>query len=378
MEAPFIFQRTAKDPYFAGRKKEISHITGNFILQTNTMILSPQGWGKSSLVHMAAEKASHREPALRFCHMDISNVRSEVQFYTLLAQSVLRTFSSGIDEAVELSGRYFSKVTPRISLSSTSECGIVLDFDEECLMRYPDEVLDLPERIAEDRSLKVIVHIDDFHSAASFEAPEDFVRRLDESWRHHKSASYCLCASRNDFTDRFLRTCKLFLIYGEKLYLEKVDRTDMSLYIKERFSETGKYIDADQCIFIVDLVDAHPYYVQQLASLSWLRTGVVCSQDIITAAHESMVSQMGMAFTSLMATFTTQQICYLHAVLAGEKVISTSEVLYRHHITSATSASRSKAALLERNIIGRLKDNSIVITDPVFAHWLRTRYFTKN
>lgn len=378
MEAPFIFQRTATAPYFAGRKNEVSHLTTNFTLQTNTVIMSPQGWGKSSIVYAAADKAMHRDPALRFCHMDMSNVRSEVQFYILLAQCVLRTFSSGIEEAVQLAGRHFSKLTPKMVMSPASVGGFTLDFDHESLLRHHEEVLDLPERLAADTGLKPVIHIDDFHNSALFDDYEAFINRLDVCWRKQKSVSYCLCASRNDFMDRFLRVCRPFLIYGDKMYPDKVDRADMTAYIKERFSDTGKYIDNDLSGLVIDLVDAHPYYVQQLAALSWLRTGVVCSQEIISAAHDSMVCQMGMIFTSLMATFTTQQICYMHAVLAGEKVISTAEVLHKHNITSATSASRSKAALLERNIISRLEDNSIVFTDPIFAHWLRTRYFTMN
>lgn len=376
MDAPFIFQRTAKAPYFAGRKNEVSHLATNFCLRTNTVLMSPQGWGKSSVVHMAAEKASYRDPALRFCHIDMSNVRSEEQFYALYAQSVLKAFASDIEGAVALSGRHFVKLMPKVVINPVSASGFTLDFDNASLLLHHEEILDLPERVAEDTGLKPVVHIDDFHNSAVFDRPEAFINRLDACWRKHKSVSYCLCAGRNDFMDRFLRVCRAFLIYGDRMFLDKVDREDMVSYIRERFSDTGKYIDNDLSGFIIDLVDAHPYYVQQLAALSWLRTGVVCSREIITAAHDSMVCQMGMIFTSLMTTFTAQQICYLHAVLAGEKVISTTEVLHKHHITSATSASRSKAALLERNIIGRLEDNSIVFTDPIFAHWLKTRYFT--
>ena len=87
-----------------------------------------------------------------------------------------------------------------------------------------------------------------------------------------------------------------------------------------------------------------------------------------------MADVMSLVFKTLTESLTQQQLCYMRALLCGERIISTAEVLHRYGISSATSASRSKSALLSRNII-ELTDGNVMIKDPVYAYWLKTRYF---
>jgi len=48
-----------------------------------------------------------------------------------------------------------------------------------------------------------------------------------------------------------------------------------------------------------------------------------------------------------------QQLCYLKAVVRGERSISSTETMHLYGITSPTSASRSKATLVKRDILDR-------------------------
>ena len=90
-----------------------------------------------------------------------------------------------------------------------------------------------------------------------------------------------------------------------------------------------------------------------------------------------MVDQMSLLFKTLTSTLTNQQLCYMNALLSGEKIISTSDILHKYRITSATSASRSKTALLEKDILTIGRDG-IRFTDPLYAFWLRHKYFSNS
>ena len=89
MEQLFEYSRPVDNQDFVGRKAEVEKISADFIFLTNTIILAPQGLGKSSLVRKAAMEASHREKKLRFCYLDLFNVRNEERFYELYAESGL-------------------------------------------------------------------------------------------------------------------------------------------------------------------------------------------------------------------------------------------------------------------------------------------------
>ena len=50
MENLFEYSKPVDNQGFVGRKAEVEKISADFIFLTNTIILSPQGMGKSSLV----------------------------------------------------------------------------------------------------------------------------------------------------------------------------------------------------------------------------------------------------------------------------------------------------------------------------------------
>ena len=75
-------------------------------------------------------------------------------------------------------------------------------------------------------------------------------------------------------------------------------------------------------------------------------------------------------------TLTTQQLNCLKALIACEKAISSTEVMHRYQISSTTSISRSKAALIKNDILDN-KAGEISFQDPIYAYWLKTEYFAK-
>ena len=49
------------------------------------------------------------------------------------------------------------------------------------------------------------------------------------------------------------------------MFLNKIDTPYLVEFFKSRFADTGKSINEDAANLIVELVDNHPYYAQQLA-----------------------------------------------------------------------------------------------------------------
>ena len=107
MSKLFDYSKIAEGSHFVGREDEVKKLSGDFVFLTNTALLAPQGWGKSSLVHRAAQEARHKEKNIRFCLVDLSNVRNEERFYELLVQGVLRAVSESQEEVVENVRKYF-------------------------------------------------------------------------------------------------------------------------------------------------------------------------------------------------------------------------------------------------------------------------------
>lgn len=377
METPFIFGKIATEKNFTDREMETADLVRNFMSLINTIIISPRRWGKSSLVNKAAGLAMEQDDKLRICHIDLFNVRNEEHFYSLLAQKVIAATSSRWEEAVENAKSFFSHLVPRISIGTDPTNEVSIDFDLESVRRNPDEVLDLAEKVAKKKGLKIVICVDEFQNIAEFAEPDYFQKKLRSRWQRHQNVAYCLYGSkRHMMMEVFTNSSKPFYKFGNLMFLNKINTPYLVEFFKRRFSDTGKSISGEAGLLIVELVDNHPYYAQQLAQQAWLRTEDECTVEIVREAHAALVEQLSLLFVTITETLNTQQLNYLRAIISGEKTISSTEVMYRYGISSATSATRSKAALVRNDI---LDDNAGTISfqDPIYAYWLKTEYFAK-
>ena len=133
---------------------------------------------------------------LRVCHIDLFNVRSEARFYSLLAQKVIAAASSKWEEAVENAKNFLPRLVPRISIGTDPANEVSIDFDRDAMKHDSDEVLDLAEKLAAQKGLKIIICVDEFQNIAEFTDPDYFQKQLHARWQRHQHVAYCLCGSK--------------------------------------------------------------------------------------------------------------------------------------------------------------------------------------
>ena len=142
METPFVFGKIATDQNFTDRRVETERLLQNFSSLTNTIIISPRRWGKSSLVTHAAKQLLMSEENVKLCMIDLFNVREEEGFYTLLAKEVLTAVSSKWEEIAVNAKNFLARLIPRISFTADVESELSFGIGLEELKRNPDDILD--------------------------------------------------------------------------------------------------------------------------------------------------------------------------------------------------------------------------------------------
>ena len=376
METPFIFGKIAKDENFTDREQETKRLVSNFTSLINTIIISPRRWGKSSLVAKAAEEACSANSSLRVCIIDLFSVRNEEQFYLNLAHSVLKSTSSKWEEAVDSAKRFFKQLVPRIVLNADLQNEFSLNFDWKELSQNPDEILDLAEKIAKEKGMKIVICIDEFQNISGFDNPLFIQKRLRSHWQKHQNVSYCLYGSkRHMMLDVFTDPSMPFFKFGDLIFLKKIDTGSWTEFIRERFSATGKVISVVQAELIVKVADNHPYYVQQLSQQVWLRTKIKCSDEIVHQAHSSLIEQLSLLFATITDALTNNQINFMKAVVAGETALSSTDVLTRYHLTNSSNVTRSRQALIEKDILDNM-EGILSFQDPMYRSWLEKDFFS--
>jgi len=373
---PFVFGRIAEQDNFVDREQERQRLGANFAALTNTIIISPRRWGKSSLVRRVTEDVTQADARTRVCLIDLFNVRSEDDFYAQLATGVMAATMSKWDEWVDAASKFLSHLRPKVAISPGPSQQITLDVDWHEAQRDPDEVLDLAEKIAVSKKLRLVVCIDEFQTVAGYAAADAFQRKLRSHWQQHQHVCYCLYGSkRHMLLDVFSNPDKPFYRFGDIMTLGKIDNAVWGDFIAARFAATGKAITPELGRQLAGLVNDHSYYVQQLAQQVWFRTKKTCHQDDVDAAWTDLTDQLGLVFTGLVDSLSARQINLLRALIDGQEYLSAQATIKTYNLGTSANVIRIREALVNREIIDA-SGGGIQFLDPVFKHWLACRYFT--
>lgn len=375
MEIPFVFGKIATGDNFTDREEETARLIANFQNCINTILISPRRWGKSSLVHKAANLAMTQSPNLKVCYIDLLNVLNADEFYTAYATALIKATSSKWEDFVNNAKTFLASLRPKFNFTALpgEEMSIALDMD---IVRHdPDAILDLPEKIAEKKKVRLCVCIDEFQKIGEWSNSDFLQGKLRSKWQYHQNVGYCLYGSkRHMMMDIFTDSGKPFYRFGDLIFLKKIPQQELISFIKDRFRESDKEIDDDAAAEITRLIQDHPYYCQQLAQLSWLRSDHRCTVEIVRKAHESLVEQLSLIFTNLIEELTPQQLNYLKALLGAGGAITSTEVMKEYGISSATAAARSKKALISKDILDNT-EGFLQFLDPVLQYWLKHSFF---
>lgn len=376
MDLPFVFGRMAEFENFTDRNKEKEHLITNWKGLVNTIVISPRRWGKTSLVNNALYTLSKNKDFLTV-HIDMFNCRTEEQFYKTFANAILKASSSKMEEFATSVKKYLGAFSPKISIGDgVQQYDVSLSFDYSDKNLSIDEILDLPQQIAHDKKKKFVVCIDEFQNIGYYEQSLAFQKQLRSHWQKQSSVCYCLYGSkRHMLMDIFGNYEMPFYKFGDILFLQKIAEQDWLPFITTQFSKDGKSISEELASYIVKKVNAHPYYVQQLAQLSWLRTEKICSKEIIDLAHEALVGQLNLLFSNLLDSLRPKQINFLHAVVDGVVNFSSKEVLKKYDLGTSANIKNLRSAVLERDLIDIVSKDKIEIQDPIFAYWLKQQSF---
>ena len=369
-QMPFIFGKSTNFENFTDRDEEALRLIRNFKSLVNTIIISPRRWGKTSLVENTAQSVMAENSNIKVCLLDIFNVRSEMEFYEHFAKEVLKATASKWEEMAANAKEFLSQLVPKITFSPDTQAEISFGIGWEELQKSPDDILNLAENIAVSKKINIVVCIDEFQSIGDFPESLAFQRKLRSHWQRHHHVAYCLYGSkRHMLLDIFSDAAMPFYKFGDIMFLQKINNDVWGEFIKRRFEDTDKKISLEQAKYLAQLVDNHPYYVQQLAQQAWLRTKTSCSKAIIDDSLQGIKNQLSLLFVGQIEGMTATQVNFLRAVLNGETNFSSQEVLKNYRLGASSNLKKIKAALLSKEIID-IQGKKVDILDPVFKLWL--------
>lgn len=375
MYKPFVYGTSVSGDNFTDRVEETSRIKKNFKAGINTILISPRRIGKTSLVKKVISEMDGLEPVIVF--MDVYDCRSPHDFYLRYSQSILKALSSTAERLMENAKEFLGRLAPRISVSPdlASEYSLSIGVNPKDI--DPEEVLNIPERIAEKKGLHIVVCIDEFQQIGEFADSLTFQKRIRGIWQHQQRTSYCLFGSKKHMMEKIFHSKRMpFYMFGDTIYLGTIPELDWISYICSRFDKAGIIISKEHAEEICRKVECYSSYVQQFAWNVMVNAGSMVTDADIKNGMEYLVSQNEPLYISKIENLSSYQLNFLRAICAGVNSGFTSEsILKRWNLGSKSNVSRIRASLIEKEIVEK-RAGKLYISDPVLRCWL-TGYLQK-
>ena len=370
----FVYGVAVSDYNFIGRERETKRLLDNFKGGINVILMSPRRLGKTSLVKHVCNKLDNKD--IITVYLDIFGCKSEYDFYNKLTAEVLKQTASKSELWFEEAKEFLYRLTPKIAFSPEPNSDFSISLGITPKTHTPEEVLQMAETIAIKRKKRIVICIDEFQQIGEMANSKQIQARLRTVWQHQKHVSYCLFGSKHHLMSSiFLHRSMPFFQFGDTISLNKIATENWVEYIVSHFADGKRTISRELAEEICKFTENYSAYVQQLAWLVFTlkEEGETVTENDVKQAENDLLATNDILFMQMIEPLSEFQLNFLRAIIAGvRKDFGLSEVRKEYNLGSYSNITRLKTALLERDLIEK-QETEWVITDPIFAKWLKQK-----
>jgi AAA+ ATPase superfamily predicted ATPase len=371
---PFVFGKAAEGSYFTDRQEDAKRLTANLIHGINTILISPRRWGKTSLVKKVIAEIDH--PEIKTVFLDIFQCKSEWEFYRAFATAVIKQTASKLDEWVDMAKTFLASISPKFTFGPDPMTDFSISFEWDKKDDTILDVLQLPEKIAQKRGIRLLVCLDEFQQMAEFADSVTFQKKLRSVWQHQQHVTYCMFGSKKHLLENIFNDKSMpFYKFGDLMFLKKIPTDEWIHFICDKFSETGKSITPEQAGRICEATDNLSSYVQQLSWVVWYKSGDTVIDADVEEAINDLLEQNKVFFQREVEQLTELQLNFLRAVADGVTRGQTrKEVIRKYRLETSANVQAIKKSLVKRDLI-EVNDDEVTFNDSLFKLWLKRQQY---
>ena len=370
MGKAFVYGMSVGGDNFTDRIEETKRIKLDFENGINVILISPRRMGKTSLIKKVISEMD--SPEIKVVYMDIYDCRSEYDFYNRFAETMMKSTGNQLEQVMENIKRFLVRVSPKLSFSPepNSEFSVSLGITPKDYS--PEEILDLPERIAKEQGIKIIVCIDEFQQIGEFADSLIVQKRLRGVWQHHQHVSYCFFGSKKHLMENIFQSRRMpFYQFGEMLHLKCIPTEYWVPFICSRFEKYGKKISEEYAARICHTVKNYSSYVQQLAWNVMAETEIEVNEESFTEGFNALLEQNSSLFIQQTEGLTTYQLNFIRLLCNGiHSGFNTQSVVELYSLGSKSNVDRIKKCLIDRELI-TIEKEGVFLADCVFELWFK-------
>lgn len=372
LKQTFLYGVSVDGANFTDRVKETKRLKMNFENGLNVILMSPRRMGKTSLVKRVAQVVD--KELVQVVYMDIYECRSEYDFYNKFAESLITQTASTLELVLENVRKFLSRVVSKVAINPDPSMEYSFSLGITPKEYSPEEILSLPERMAEHIGKHIVVCIDEFQQVGEW--PDSLIaqKRMRGVWQHQKHASYCLFGSRLHMMNKLFQNKRMpFYQFGEPNYLQPISPEDWTPFIQSKFEKNGLRIDETFVHRICEVVGNQSSYVQQLAWNVLLNTDKQVTEESLQAGIDDLMMQCTPLFMEQTGGLTSYQLNMLRAVVDGQHTNwSSQSVLSKYNLGTKSNVAKMQGTMLDRDFLVET-EQGLFLSDAVLGLWLKRR-----
>ena len=376
MRNPFRFGSVVSGDDFADRRRELAELSRELAGGQHVFLLSPRRYGKTSLTLTMLERL--RGQGLLTAYVDVFRATTVVQLMELMAQTILRAAESKPERLLRLAVDLLGRLRPQVGTDSRGKPTLSLDIGAapRSLLALREEVLALPEELAQKRKRHLVLVFDEFQEIQRFPG-SGLEKAMRAHFQGHRHVSYLFAGSKESaLRDMVSRERSPFYKFGRVMSLGPIPAREFMPYLEARFRRGRLRVSRDILDAILAAADDIPYNVQRLCHQVWaLRAGRAdrITEREIGEAIAAIVEQDAPHFAAVWDRRSLHQRQVLQAIArsGGQKVFSR-DFLAANRLGSPSSVQTSVRQLMKEQLLART-EGEYRFADPYFREWVGRR-----
>lgn len=269
-----------------------------------------------------------------------------------------------------------SNISPKFSFGTDPMNDFSLSFEWSPEDNTEKEILQLPQKIAQKKNIRLIVCLDEFQQIADFSDSITFQKKLRSVWQHQQEVTYCMFGSKKHLMENIFNEKSMpFYKFGDMMFLKKIPTEEWVPFVCDKFRETGKTISEEQVAKICGLTENLSSYVQHLAWIVWYKSDKVVRNKDIDDAVSDLLEQNKVFFQREVEQLSEYQLNFLKALANGvSSGFSRKEIIKKYRLESSANVQSVKKSLLKKGIID-IDEQTVTFDDSIFKLWMQRQRF---
>ncbi len=371
-ENPFPIGVPVTGVELADRQTELETILRETLAGSRLFLISPRRYGKTSLLLESRNRLQARN--IPVAYVDLYQATSLAHFLDLFARAVLEAAEGTVEKAVRFAGEFLRTIRPTMTVNAQGqpEWSIGLSQQQADLLRLRDQVLALPQSLAERKKIRLAFFIDEFQEIRALDGSA-LEKALRASLQRQPRVSYVFAGSKESLMWEMVRSrTSPFYRSGSTLSLGPIPPDEFKKHLSGKFKKAGMSVNPDRLDDILAASDEVPFNVQYLCHALWIvkdGKGTVSPEDIRRGIEYIFAGEREY-YMALWDQLSLHQRRTVRALArSGGAATFAAAFLREYDLGPSGSVARSLGQLLKRDVLKK-SEEGYGFADPFFKAWV--------